>query len=222
MRTVLRLLIPVAIILALALPGCYTVIMHPSDEGGYQARQTSDCGRCHGAFHEYPYGYYYSPYPSWWWNHDAYSSYYAYPWWWRYYDYPYLGDDYQYRGTSANRGAKFDRRDSRSGPVPPPHSIGGSNPDLIWPGISTPGEYDRGQGGSNTQARPGSGTSNAGSESKDTSQGQSDSKGTRQSSGRAPTQTVQPDNSGGNDQPAEDKNTKKSRTKPRRDGGGGR
>jgi hypothetical protein len=78
-------------------------------------------------------------------------------------------------------------------------------------------------GASNTQSRPGTSTSDTGSESKNTSQGQSDGKGVRQTTGRAPAQTAQPDDSGrGNQQPAEDDNTKKSRTRDRRGGGGGR
>lgn len=221
MRTVLRLLIPLAITLALILPGCYTIVMHPSDEGGYRAQQTSDCVNCHGVYRDYPYGYYYSPYPSWWWDYSAYSSYYAYPWWWRHYDYPYLDGDYQYGGTSDNRGTKFDRHDTRSGPSPPPHSTGVGTFTPAWPGLSSPNQFDpNAAGGANTQSRPGSDTSDSGSESKEPSQGQSGGKPTRQSSGG---QTAQPNDSGANQQqPADDKNTKKSRTEDRRGGGGGR
>jgi len=121
MKRALYFLIPAAFILTILAPGCYTVVMHPSDEGGYHADQQSDCTRCHGDYHEYPYGYYYSPYPSYWWDHSDYAYYYAYPWWWSYYDYPYMTGDYNYGGASGG-GTKFDRREGQSEPAPPPYS----------------------------------------------------------------------------------------------------
>lgn len=221
MRSMLRLLIPLALVLAVIVPGCYTVVMHPSDEGGYRANQTTDCVRCHDSYHEYPYGYYYDPYPSWWWDYDNYSSYYAYPWWWRYYDYPYLEDGYDYSdgGGSTHRGTKFDRRDARSGPVPPPHSWSTwQDNQPLQPGINDQTQ-DIVTGGQNTgtQSRPDAGT-NTDARTKDDS-ATTDSKGTRQSTVRQPAPA--PSNTDTSTKPAETKDTKKSRTKSR-DGGGGR
>jgi hypothetical protein len=212
MRTTLRLIIPLALILAVIGPGCYTVVMHPSDEGGYRADQTSDCLRCHDSYHDYPYGYYYSPYPSWWWNYSNYSSYYAYPWWWRYYDYPYLDGGYHYSdgGGSAHRGTKFDRRGT--GPAPPPHSWSTWNDNQP----SQPSIIDQTQdavtGGQNqtSQGRPNVGTDDSGARTKDENAGTSDSKVIRQTTVR---QAAPQDNSTTTTKPAETKNTKKSRTK---------
>ncbi len=220
MRSILRLLIPLALVLAVIVPGCYTVVMHPSDEGGFRADQTSDCIRCHDSYHDYPYGYYYDPYPSWWWDYSNYSSYYAYPWWWRYYDYPYLDDGYHYGdGGADHRGTKFDRRGTRSGPVPPPHSWNSWQGDQpLQPSIN-----DRTQdivtGGQNTgtQSRP-SVDSDTGARVKEDAAA-SEPKGTRQSTIQQT--TPPPDNSGTTTKPAETKKTKRSRTKSR-DGGGGR
>jgi hypothetical protein len=122
------------------------VLQHPTGYDGGRADQTSDCTGCHADYHNFPYGYYYSPYPSFWWDHQNYGHYYAYPWWWSYYDYGHHNggaeppaDD---EGSSADRGTKFDRRTTRGEPLAPPYhqSSGGS-----WPG--QPGIYDLGGGG---------------------------------------------------------------------------
>jgi hypothetical protein len=95
--------------------------MHPSEEDGYHAEQTSDCIQCHTDFEEYPYGYYYAPYPSYWWDHSDYAHYYAYPWWWSYYDYPYQVHEYE-PTVSPGRDTKFGRRDLTPEPSAPPYS----------------------------------------------------------------------------------------------------
>lgn len=214
MRTTLRLIIPLALLLAVIGPGCYTVVMHPSDEGGYRADQTSDCLRCHDTYHDYPYGYYYGPYPSWWWDYSNYSSYYAYPWWWRYYDYPYLDNGYtDGGGGSVHRGTKFDRRETGSGPMPPPHSRsnwGETQP--VQPTINDQvQDVVTGSQNQTSQGRPSTGTDDSGVRTKDENAGTSDSKVTRQSTVRQP--APQQDDSGTTTKPAEKKDTKKSRAK---------
>jgi hypothetical protein len=223
MRTALRFLIPLALALAVILPGCYTVVMHPSDEGGYRADQTSDCVRCHGSYHEYPYGYYYDPYPSWWWDYSNYGSYYAYPWWWRYYDYPYLDGDYSYDNSgTSHRGTKFDRRETGSGPMPPPHSWGtGGYDQPVQPGINDQvQDISTGGQGTGAQSRPGTDSDESGSRTKDETVSTPDSKDSRQSTVRQPAPPPS-DNSGNTTKPAETKDTKQTRTKSR-DGGGKR
>jgi hypothetical protein len=227
MRKTLRLLLPAAVILALAAPGCYTVVMHPSDDDGYRASQTSDCVRCHSDYHQYPYGYYYSPYPSWWWTYPSYSSYYAYPWWWQYYDYPYLdgnGYDYSSSGLSTHEGTKFDRHETRPGPVPPPHSLTGSgNDQWIYPGLpDVSGDFQPGTGSSGTQTRPGQ-TGDTGPRTKDEGQGSTDSKDTRDAAGRPIPKsdpTVQPDNTRQDNPPADSTDKDKGKKKSRREGDG--
>lgn len=114
MKRAIHILVFLAFIAAIVAPGCYTVVSHPKDERGYAASQTSDCLRCHTNFDEFPYGYYYSPYPDHWWTYEKYGLYFAYPWWWTFYD----QDKYTGRGT------KFDPRDPHS-----PPTIG--DPDII-------------------------------------------------------------------------------------------
>jgi hypothetical protein len=184
MNRTIRLLVSLTFLLAIIAPGCYTILQHPADGEGYRANQTSDCTRCHADYHSYPYGYYYSPYPSYWWEYPHYSHYYAYPWWWSYYDYPYLEGDNEYDTYVSDPGTKFDRREVRDGPMPPPHSFspgGGYDAPIIPSWESTAG--GRGTTGSGTVdgARPPTGTtgSETGSRSKDETAGSSDSKDTR-------------------------------------------
>ena len=200
--------------------------MHPEDEGGYQAAQTSDCVRCHEDYHTYPYGYYYSPYPSYWWEYDRYGQYYAYPWWWSYYDYPYLNDDYVHTGSASQRATKFDRREVSRTPQPPPHSTRSAPGfgDPVRPGMyglpvdNSPGTSDS-PGTSGDVTRP-STDGNADSRSKDSNSGKTGGKSTRQSDNR--TQTVQPDNTGSNtgsdNQATKKQGEKKARKKARRGG----
>lgn len=109
MKRAVHILVVLAFVAALIAPGCYTVVSHPKDERGYRASQSTDCTRCHTNFDEYPYGYYYAPYPDHWWTYEKYGLYYAYPWWWSYYD----QDQYVGRGT------KFDPRDPHQPPIEP-------------------------------------------------------------------------------------------------------
>jgi hypothetical protein len=155
MKRALYLLIPLTFILVAIGPGCYTVLMHPSEEGGYHAQQTSDCTSCHTDYNDYPYGYYYSPYPSYWWDHSDYAYYYAYPWWWSYYDYPYADGNYEY-GQNSGHGTKFDRREGPREPAPPPYSDDSRdkwNDDYQTPVVYPTPTYDPGTGPTTTTSR---------------------------------------------------------------------
>ncbi len=224
MRRALRFLIPLTFTLAALIPGCYTILIHPSDDGEYRAAQTSDCVRCHGDYDEYPYGYYYSPAPSYWWEHTDYAHYYAYPWWWSYYDYPYLSDDYDYTGSSG-RGTKFDRREVSREPAPPPHSDRTSGDSDYWNNDPVDARtYDipasdlqggSGSTGSSTSQRG----STTGSQSKDDNTGKDE---------RTPRREITTDNNtnqdnAGRDRKQEDKpkETKTKTKKKSRRGGGG-
>lgn len=225
MRRALYFLVPITVILALILPGCYTVIVHPSDEGGYQARQTSDCLRCHADYHEYPYGYYYSPYPSYWWDYPGYGYYYAYPWWWSYYDYPYLDGDYTYDGVSARQETKFDRREVRGSPAPPPHSIMENdfddlrNTSPIRPGLYTPPDGVSQDGASERTQPPG--VDDSSSRTKDEPSDKSETKPTRNTRPAPKTdQKAGPDTSRQDKPPAEEPKDSDKKKKSRRGGGG--
>lgn len=231
MRRAVNLLVPIIFILAVIAPGCYTVIVHPTDEGGYKANQTSDCVRCHDDYHSYPYGYYYSPYPSYWWEHDRYGYYYAYPWWWSYYEYPYLGDDYGYQDHSAGRSTKFDRREVSRQPAPPPHSI---QADPRFGDELRPGMYDlpagyypgttTGSDGTGNVSRPSSESSDSTSRSRDSGVQTGDGKSTRQSDTRGSQgSAVQQDNpppasSGDSKPPEPSEKTDDNKKKTRREG----
>jgi len=233
MRRALYLLIAAAFILVVVAPGCYTVLIHPADEGStYYARQTSDCVRCHGDYAEYPYGYYYSPYPDYWWNHRDYASYYAYPWWWSHYDYPYLDEDYEPGEISESR-TKFGRREARPGPVPPPHSTRDrdrwdSNYDPVRPGLyDLPSDLNTPSGGGTgaTRHNPG-GVS--GSRSKDdnppaeSNQPQKPTRTSRRIEDSGSSNTSD-QGSTSRDKPADDKSQDtKTKKKSRRGGGGSR
>jgi hypothetical protein len=228
MRRALYLLIPAAFILAVIAPGCYTIVMHPSDEGRYHTDQTSDCVGCHVDFDEYPYGYYYSPHPNYWWDYDNYAYYYAYPWWWGYYDYPYVTGEYDYEGQSG-RDTKFNRREVPQGPAPPPYS--GPFPELDpypTPPHSPPTypnpdqDYDPSTG----RTQPDGGTvDGTGSRSKDENSDSSSGKDSQPSTPSRPKPSkdgnVTQDNSSNDntkpDKPKESKDKKKTRR-----GGGGK
>ena len=141
MKRAINLLVAGAFVLALIAPGCYTVVSHPKDERGYTASQRSDCLKCHGDYSEYPYGYYYSPYPDYWWDYDKYGMYYAYPWWWSYY----------HQDEMAGHGTRFDDRDPHSPPVPPIIII--SSPDYIPTNVPIP-IIDGGGTGGGTTGKP--------------------------------------------------------------------
>lgn len=148
MRKIIILLILLTFILAIIGPGCYTVILHPKNERDYRADQTSDCIRCHVDYGEYPYGYYYSPDPNYWWDHDIYVQYYANPWWWDYYDYPGYGG-------APQRSTKFESTDDGFAPPPPPYITGEDNFPITPTLLNLP--VQPGSTGNNTtgqQARP--------------------------------------------------------------------
>lgn len=135
MRLAVKILAIFAFVAAAMAPGCYTVLKHPTDEGGYAASQTSDCTRCHYDYATFPYGYYYAPYPDYWWQYERFGSYYAYPWWWSYYDYSYNDDNIA--TESDGRETKFDRSESSTEPMPPPYWHSGHSA-FPGTGITTP------------------------------------------------------------------------------------
>ncbi|MFH1700374.1 MAG: hypothetical protein ABIE07_07270 [Candidatus Zixiibacteriota bacterium] len=158
MRQLLRLLVFLTVAAAIIIPGCYTILKHPNDESGYSATQVSDCTRCHGDYQEYPYGYYYSPYPDFWWEYEKYGYFYAYPWWWDFYDYPYINGEY----AESSRGSKYDKREAHPAPAAPPHAFGGGYMSTNGSGIYYPGGTSGGQmiidGTGSTTSRPATGT----------------------------------------------------------------
>lgn len=175
MRNVIRALIPLTFILAVAVTGCYTVISHPENERDYRADQTSDCLRCHVDYGDYPYGHYYSPDPEYWWEHNIYVQYYAEPWWWDYYDYP--GAD------GSGRSTKFDRVDGASEPPPPPYITGDEGYPVTPVIINLPVQPPPAGGGtSGQQARPETGGDETDSRSKGNDSSEQNTKTSRQSS----------------------------------------
>jgi len=221
MKRALYFLIPAAFILAIMAPGCYTVVMHPSDEGGFQADQTSDCTRCHGDYQEYPYGYYYAPYPSYWWEHSDYAYYYAYPWWWSYYDYPYLPGDYHYSGTSKS-GTKFDRREGPGEPAAPPYSTRSKDEDSRDDYL-VPSSYNQ-SSGQLQPTPPSTGTARTQPSSTDDEAHADDPPSKIERTSRQDTKTDSGSNAGQNDanrdRPATDTKKDTGKKKSRRDGGG--
>ncbi|MCK5125023.1 MAG: hypothetical protein KAR42_02100 [candidate division Zixibacteria bacterium] len=202
MKRAIHLLVVFTFALALIAPGCYTVISHPTDERGYAASQTSDCTRCHGDYNEFPYGYYYSPYPDYYWANDNYALYYAYPWWWDYYH----GDIDDEDGL---RDSKFSDRDAHPSPPLPPHVI------IIDP-IFMPGDvgnyYIPPSGDGGTSSRPGTETGSRGKTENNDDSG----KETRQSNQNKKSAPKSEDSSNSDDskkdsKPSKSKDTKKSR-----------
>jgi hypothetical protein len=216
MKRLLYLLVPIAILLALIGPGCYTIIQHPAGYDGARASQTSDCVSCHADYQQFPYGYYYSPYPSFWWDYPSYSSYYAYPWWWTYYQNVSSdqgsGGNSDDQETSADRGTKFDRRAGHGLPLPPPYSYPSDNNLGGWP--SGPSIYNlpggTGTSGSGTTGSGKSTTESRGKDQNSTTTG--DGKEVRQSNqGQSTDNQSKPDDSKPKDKPKETQNVKKPR-----------
>jgi len=177
MRRVLFLIVSLTCLLAVVAPGCYTVLMHPVDRAGDQVAQTTDCTSCHAEYHQYPYGYYYSPYPAYWWDYPNYSSYYAHPWWWSHFDYPAYDDGGSSSdGSEDGRGTKFDRREAAGTPLPPPYvnPYGGGRstprlPDQLNIPTETQGGTTTSGGGESTrpQTETGGATTESRSKEKD-------------------------------------------------------
>jgi len=174
MKRVISLLVPLTFILAVIIPGCYTVIQHPRDESGYRAMQTSDCTGCHYDYNTYPYGHYYSPYPEYWFEFSHYAAYYSDPWWWKYYEYP---------GHGEGRGDKFTNSESGEPTIPPYAPQTGSLP---W--RRQPGSLDIPISTGETPTTTGSGRPGVENESRDKEQTIDSGKDTRQS-----TQTPRPE-----------------------------
>jgi hypothetical protein len=225
MKQTASFLLPIAFVLMIIAPGCYTVVMHAEDEGGYRASPVSDCQSCHD-YSDYPYGYYYSPYPSYWWDHADYGYYYVYPWWWSYSDSEddiYYSEDGDY--SSDIRGTKFDRRGGHENPLPPPYSFPHDGSGIIEPSLpNIPVTTGVGSGDQGTSGRPGTDTNDTGSRSKTQGTGETDSKEFRQSNEHpqpVPSgQVKNPDSPKRNNPPAETKDSQKGKKKSRKGGGG--
>lgn len=227
MKPLGRKLIMIGIIAALLIPGCYTTVRHPTDEGDFLANQTSDCVSCHAGYTEFPYGHYYAPTPDYWWDNPRYGEYYTFPWWWSYYEYSYLNGEYGYDSYSG--GTKFDEHEvvvtPRTQIPPPPYSLPYLDDNYNLPGpVFIPVNTGGSGGGTSTGARPV--TDHGDSRTRDGSTGSSESKETRQSTDKTARPTPQNgDNSssGQESKPATNNETKSGKKKSRRgDGGGGR
>ena len=214
MKRLLCLLVPMSLLLAVIGPGCYTIIQHPAGYDGERAGQSSDCTSCHADYQQFPYGYYYSPYPSFWWDYPGYSHYYAYPWWWSYYqnigsDVGNISDNSD-EPTTSDRGTKFDRRSGHGMPLPPPYSYPSDN-NLNWP--TGPGIYSLPSGtGTSTSGGTGTGkgaTDTRGKDQDSTSKG--DGKEVRQSTQQTQDNQSKPDDSKPKDKPKDTQTKKKSR-----------
>ncbi len=224
MKLLGRLVIATTIISALLIPGCYTVVKHPTTNGKFLADQTSNCISCHAGYTEFPYGHYYSPTPDYWWDNPRYGEYYTFPWWWSYYEYSYLDGEYRYDSYSAPGQTKFEVHEVTIYAPPPPYSFPYTNGGgyfipgpVIIPNIGGP------SGGTGTGANSRPSGSTDGSRSRDGSTGSSDSKETRQSTGQTARPTPKSDNSSSdqNSQPAPKKDDTSGKKKSRRGGGGG-
>jgi len=226
MKRTLRLLLPLTMLAAIFWPGCYTVLMHPTDDEGYRASQVSDCTRCHPDYGQYPYGHYYSPYPDYWWAYPNYGEYFANPWWWSYYEYPSNGDEGGGGSTGddeAHRGTKFDRHEAYYPPAPP-YVIPGNGP------INRPGELnyptDIGSGGSGGTGagRTQPGVEDSSRTKTDSESKQKQGKTVRQTPQERPTPksdaTVKPDETKPQEPAKEQPKTDDGKKKPR-DGGRG-
>jgi hypothetical protein len=157
---------PLAIALAIALFGCYTVLKHPitSEEGPQgqvdhsQAYYRQNCVDCHADYSEYPYGYFYGTYPEYYFEYPRWGYYYAYPWWWDYgwYDGQSAPQDESLSETPASAKA------SRRGGMVPPYV---DRAPAVWDNsTSTAGGYRTPSAGSATgKAGETSGTGAAGS-----------------------------------------------------------
>lgn len=152
--------------------GCYTVLVHPGTEENYSNQDYQQgCLDCHSDYHEYPYGYFYSDYPDYWWDTPRYGHYYAYPWWWDYYwytDRPHnqnIVDDSDGEAEVRSDGKKIERRQS----LRPPYSndIPTISRDNYNTGGSTGTTGSSGSTGGNTGSSTGSTSSQSKDENKD-------------------------------------------------------
>jgi hypothetical protein len=221
MKRTLRLLLPLTLLAAVMWPGCYTVLMHPTDDDGYRASQVSDCTRCHPDYGQYPYGHYYSPYPDYWWSYPRYGDYYANPWWWSYYDYP-AGND-EGGGMSsgedeADRGTKFDRREAPA----PPYVIPGGGFNHRPGELNYPTDIGSGGGGVVGSERPQPGTGDTTTTKPDSGTKTDEGKTVRQTTKERPTPksdaTVKPADTK-TEEPAKEEPKKDEGKKKSRDGG---
>lgn len=223
MKRTLRLLLPLTILAAIIWPGCYTVIMHPTDDDGYRASQVSDCTRCHPDYGQYPYGHYYSPYPDYWWSYPRYGDYYANPWWWSYYGNPSEDEGEAAGEDETNRGTKFDRREAASPPAPP-YAVPGSGFNHRTGETNFPTDIGSG-GGTGTGAgrtQPGTGDSST-TKPADSGTKTEEGKTVRQTPQERPTpksdSTVKPDDTK-TEEPSKEKPKKDEEKKKSRRGGG--
>jgi hypothetical protein len=155
-------IIGIAALLAAAITssGCYTIIRHPSVADDRDQAESSDsspsyshgeadhdCMRCHQDFATYPYGYYYSYYPDYYWTNPRWGDYYAYPWWWEDYWYGNSGGS-DAPADTINTTDKPDRRRGIAPPYtrgadpridPPPFNSGNTPPVVGGSGGTTTG-----------------------------------------------------------------------------------
>lgn len=153
--------------------GCYTVLNHPgagSEEGVAAHNYQQDCLDCHSDYHEYPYGYFYSDYPDYWWDSPRYGKYYAYPWWWDYYwsteksSARVVSDDSEDTPSVRPEGKKVSRRDN----LRPPYSSGipSIGRDNFGSGGSSGGGTVSGSAGSSSGGSNSTGSSSSESKTK--------------------------------------------------------
>ncbi|MBD3297560.1 MAG: hypothetical protein GF341_02815 [candidate division Zixibacteria bacterium] len=146
---------PVAVLLTFVLVGCYTILQHPITEGDnqqqayHQEYYREQCIDCHADYAEFPYGFFYGDYPTYYFDNPRWGHYYAYPWWWDHYWYdsdgPVTDEDRQ--------GGEPSRKAGRRGSLAPPY-VGGS-PAMPTGGgtYSAPGGA-RSKGGSSSGDEP--------------------------------------------------------------------
>ncbi len=222
MKRTLRLLLPLTILAAIIWPGCYTVIMHPTDDDGYRASQVSDCTRCHPDYGQYPYGHYYSPYPDYWWSYPRYGDYYANPWWWSYYGNPSEDEGEAAGEDETNRGTKFDRREAASPPAPP-YAVPGSGFNHRTGETNFPTDIGSGGGTGTGAGRTQPGTGDTTTTKPDSGTKTDEGKTVRQTPQERPTpksdSTVKPDDTK-TEEPSKEKPKKDEEKKKSRRGGG--
>ncbi len=144
-------------VMAFISSGCYTLLQHPGEEGGYSVTGgATDCIRCHPNYHDdYGFSHYY--YPGYWSTYDRWGQYYAVPWWWDYYwyDNDYYHDDYSPRPSEAEKLTRpGDRFENITPPVPQlPRQP--SSPGTPAPGNTEPTKVKENTSDQNTKTQTG-------------------------------------------------------------------
>ncbi|MDP3025428.1 MAG: hypothetical protein Q8O10_07810 [candidate division Zixibacteria bacterium] len=125
-------------ITAIFVVGCYTVLSHPGVKGEEEQAYSGSyyrehCTDCHADYHQYPYGYYYSYSPGWYWNYPNYGHYYMYPWWW---------DWYYGQPSGGGTTVPSERLEKSRRSLQPPYVPGGQgiNPPALTQPNTSPGQ----------------------------------------------------------------------------------